>query len=102
MNAGGCCCGDTPCRVVTYPQASEQLESDFYYALNTPSNTTFYNPVTGLTMLYTDTTGNLGALDDVGIVMLRPSEFCVWSDLRYGTAELEAFIRRGCTILIAI
>lgn len=102
MNAGGCCCDDTTCLAVTYPQASEQLESDFYYALNTPSNSTFYNPVTGLTMLYTDTTGNLGALDDVGIVMLRPSAFCVWSSIRYGTAELEAFILRGNTIIVVV
>ena len=102
MNAGGCCCGTVCGRAVTYPQASAQLESDFYYALNTPSNTPFYNPVTGLTMLYTDTTGNLGTLDDVGIVMLRPTSICTWSALRYGTGELQAFILRGHTVAVVI
>lgn len=98
----GCCCG-IPCGItVTYPQDTEQKESDFYYALNTPSNQTFYNPVTGLTMLYTDTTDNLGPLDEVGIVMLMPTSICIWTELRYGTGELQAFIRRGHTVGIAI
>lgn len=87
---------------VRYPQSSEQIESDFYYALNTPSNEEFYNPVTGLTMLYTDTTSNLGPLDEVGVVILTSTSLCVWTALRYGTTELENFIKRGHTVIITI
>lgn len=96
----GCCCGPSCGVTVRYPQSSAQLESDFYYALNTPSDETFYNPVTGLTMLYTDTTGNLGPLDEVGVVILTTTSLCTWTALRYGTTELENFIKRGHTIII--
>ena len=103
LSLGDCCDGLTCGRTVVYPQGSAQLESDFYYALNTPSNQTFYNPVTGLTMLYTDTTGNLGTLDDVGVVVIKTLDgLCFFQALRYGTAELEAFILRGHTVVIAI
>lgn len=98
----GCCCGITCGTTVVYPQASAQLESDFYYALNTPSNQTFYNPVTGLTMKYTDTTGNLGPLDAVGIVWIKSISTCDWQNLRYGFDELRNFIRRGHTVMITI
>lgn len=98
----GCCCGIACGTTVAYPQGSAQLESDFYYALNTPSNQTFYNPVTGLTMKYTDTTGNLGPLDQVGIVWLRSTSICTWTALRYGLDNLKDFIRRGHTVMITI
>ena len=99
----GCCCGTIPCgSTVAYPQSTAQLESDFYYALNTPSDQTFYNPVTGLTMKYTDTTGNLGPLDEVGVVWLKSTSLCVWTALRYGMDSLKDFIRRGHTVMITI
>lgn len=98
----GCCCGIACGTTVAYPQGSDQLESDFYYALNTPSNQTFYNPVTGLTTLYTSTTGNLGPLDQVGIVWLRSTAICTWTALRYGLDNLKDFIRRGHTVMITI
>lgn len=91
-------CGTT----VAYPQSTAQLESDFYYALNTPSDQTFYNPVTGLTMLYTSTSGNSGPLDDIGIVWLRSTSICTWTALRYGLDNLKDFIRRGHTVMITI
>jgi len=99
----GCCCGTIPCgTTVAYPQSTAQLESDFYYALNTPSDQTFYNPVTGLTMKYTDTFGNSGPLDEVGIVWLRSTSLCTWTALRYGLDNIKDFIRRGHTVMITI
>ncbi len=53
-------------------------------------------------MKYTDTTGNLGPLDEVGIVWLKTSSFCAWTALRYGMDNLKDFIRRGHTVMITI
>lgn len=101
----GCCCTSTACRTVYYPQTTapgySMHEAWFIHALNVPSDEEFYEPITDTWQLYTSTPGNLGKLDEVGIIIMTSVSICNWKDVSFGYDELIEYIRRGNSVVIA-